>query len=93
MKHYRYNDILGFKAGERYCESCQYGNIWFTVKTDAVETDDGQHKQVRFVGVTDDGREIEYLITKGFEHYGPQIYDEPAYLSLADIRKILNTKE
>lgn len=93
MKRYRYNDILGFKAGERYCESCQYGNIWFTVKTDAVETDDGEYKKVRFVGVTDDGKEIEYLVTKGFEHYGPQIYDEPAYLSLADIQKILNTKE
>lgn len=25
------------------------------------------------------GEEIEYLVTEGFEHYGPKIYDYEAY--------------
>jgi hypothetical protein len=29
---------------------------------------------------TEDGREIEYLITEGHEHYGPQLSDYPAYV-------------
>lgn len=26
------------------------------------------------------GRETDYVLTKGFESYGPQIYSEPAYV-------------
>jgi len=29
------------------------------------------------------GNEVEYLITKGCEHYGPRIYTEPAYLGVS----------
>ena len=82
---YKFEDICKFQEGETYYE-CQswIGNLMFTLKNDPIIEGD----KVRFIGITEDGKEIEYLMTKGFEHYGPRIYDSPQYITIEEIRKI-----
>lgn len=33
-----------------------------------------------------DGEIIEYGVTKGLEHYGPNLYNYPAYMSIDELR-------
>ena len=55
---------------------CAYGHcIKFTVTEAAVKVND----QIRWKASSENITETEFLITEGFEHYGPRIYSEPAY--------------
>lgn len=60
--------------GDRLWESGQYGSVEFIVKEEPIH-EDGKWK---WVGITSNG-EGDYLITDGYEHYGPRIYKQPVY--------------
>ena len=40
------------------------------------------HENGQWVWIAEDdsGEKFDYLITDGYEHYGPQIYSEPQYI-------------
>ena len=82
-----YNELKEMKVGEVYYESSQYGNIKFTVKSAPVETyNEGlQRNQIRWVGAVEGSEDIHFLTTEGLEHYGPRIYDFPAYVGVKEI--------
>ena len=84
---YSFKEICKFERGQTYWESSQYGSIRFTVKDAPIVSNDGEHEQVRFKGVTDDGEEISFLVTEGLEHYGPSFYDFKAYVTSDEIRE------
>jgi len=44
--------------------------------------------KVIFVGECCNG-EVDFLLTKGYEHYGPKLSFEPEYLSRKELNKIL----
>ena len=83
---YSFDEILKFKEGERYCESGQYGSVWFTVVGEPEIFSFDQDEILLFFAETDGGDEIEYRITRGLEHYGPKIYDHEAYESIDQLR-------
>lgn len=87
---YSFDEICKFKAGESYWENSQYGSIRFTLKDDPVVTTKGEYTQVTFTAVDADGNEIEYLKTKGFDHYGPSISDMKEYYTWDEIQNELN---
>jgi hypothetical protein len=75
----RIDDPMELKLNDVFFE-CQYGiNLQMKVIKDP--TFDGDRWQWR--AVDSDGNEVDYLITKGLEHYGPRIYWQPAYRSFA----------
>lgn len=86
---YSFYEVCNFKTGEQYWENSQYGDIRFTVKYDPEVYNDGDFKQVTFVGVTAEGEEIDYLITKGLEHYGPSISDQKLYYTLEELQECI----
>lgn len=84
---YSFDEVCKFKKGESYWENCQGGCIRFTLKTDpVVNNDPAVGDQVSFIGVTAEGEEINYLLTKGLEHYGPRISDHKEYYTLEEIQ-------
>lgn len=56
---------------------CEYGeNLEMTV-VEEVAHENGQY---RWVAENKNGERFNYLITDGYEHYGPKIYSEPMYV-------------
>lgn len=77
-------DPRTLKIGDVFYE-CAYGHcIKFTVTEAAVKVND----QIRWKASSENITETEFLITEGFEHYGPRIYSEPAY---TQVKKPLDT--
>ena len=61
--------------GDRLWDSGQYGSVEFIVKDEPTHIDG----KWEWIAITNDG-EDSFLITDGFEHYGPRIYKKPVYL-------------
>lgn len=80
-----YNELKNMKIGEVYYESSQYSNIKFTVKTNPVEKISGDLTQLTWIGSVKDVEDIEFLTTKGLEHYGVKIYTFPAYIGVPEV--------
>lgn len=77
---YNFKQVKSFKIGERYWESGQYGSINFEVTSDPVVTTHSHGDRVEFMARdVNSGHEIRYILSEGYEHYGPQIYDMPMY--------------
>lgn len=71
-----FKEIVAFNVGEQYMECSSYGDISFEVMTKPKVIKSGKYTQVSFEAVSlDSGEPIDYLLTKGLEHYGPSIYD------------------
>lgn len=77
-----YEELKNMKIGEVYYESSQYANIKFTVKSKPIEKQNKDLTQLTWIGSVKDQEDIDYLITKGLEHYGPKIYKFPAYVGV-----------
>lgn len=70
-------DPTTLKVGDVFYE-CAYGNcVKFTVTSDAIVEND----QIKWKASSENITETDFLITKGYEHYGPKIYSSPAYIS------------
>lgn len=71
----RISDPMELKIGDIFYE-CEYGiNFPMTVTEEPVF----DSEQWKWKAVNELGYEVNYLITKGFEHYGPKIYSMPVY--------------
>jgi hypothetical protein len=66
------------EVGDVFYE-CQYGINLHMVVTEAVVF---QNNRWTWKAIADDGKAIDYLTTKGYEHYGPKLYSMPAYVWL-----------
>lgn len=68
------------KIGDVFYES-SYGSELEATVTEAVTTtvDKDSRTQYRWKAETSAGHEISYLITEGYEHYGPRITLTPMY--------------
>lgn len=80
------NEIRNLKIGEVIYE-CEAGmNIETRIIEQPTESEwpDGR-KQWRWRAVnTQNGKEIDYLMTEGLSHYGPRLYLAPQYGRFAD---------
>ena len=45
----------------------------------------GDLTQLTWIGSVKDGEDIEFLTTKGLEHYGVKIYTFPAYIGVPEV--------
>lgn len=63
------------KVGDVFYE-CEYGTNLRMVVTKPIIFENDQWK---WKAIDEDGKEVDYLITKGYEHYGPKLYSYPAY--------------
>lgn len=71
------------RKGDVFWESCQLGNVKGVVTTEPKLEND----VFTFTAdITRDGvnitHDVSYRITKGMEHYGPKLYQEPAYVNI-----------
>lgn len=74
-----YKELSEMTKGQVLYDEGRYDNLRITLIEDPTETVDGEFTQLRFQAITDDGEELRYLVTKGFEHYGPKLYTYQAY--------------
>ena len=72
------------KKGDLVYENASQQSVLFSVMNDPVTKDN----KVIFVGECCNG-EVDFLLTKGYEHYGPKLSFEPEYLSRKELNKIL----
>lgn len=71
----RIRDPMIMQVGTVFYE-CEYGmNMKLKVTTKPIFEND----QWTWTAVDHLGNEVHYLITKGYEHYGPKLYSAPAY--------------
>ena len=79
-----FEKIKEFKVGDIFYE-CDYGdNLKFEVLTCPEESNSGpdNRKQLSWRGKNlETNEEVSFLITEGLEHYGPKLYDQPAYMN------------
>lgn len=72
----RISDPTELKVGDVFYE-CHHGMNFRLVVTEVpIFRDD----KWQWKAVDSKGMETNFLITKGYEHYGPKIYRQPAYL-------------
>lgn len=69
------------KDGDVFYE-CEYGmsyqyKVVGDVQITMYEDTNTERHQWQWKGVSPDGREVDFLVTEGFEHYGPKLYSEP----------------
>lgn len=71
----RFKDAVGLKKGEEFVE-VGYGDIVaMVVETEPTVEQNGEHVQVKWEAKEHvSGRDVNYLMTEGLEHYGPKIY-------------------
>lgn len=87
---YGFKDVIDFKVGDVFYESDYCGTVKLQVSTlpsvEEVDIFDEKHRQVSFKAtMIEGGKEVEFLMTEGLEHYGPKLYDHPAYVNLKEI--------
>lgn len=58
------------EKGSVFFEHAYGEELQLTAKSTPTRNDDGQWE---WEAVTNDGRDVHYLITEGYEHYGPNI--------------------
>jgi hypothetical protein len=94
-----FDEVAALEVGSVVYE-CQYGlNVEVKVMTKPVIDETGEAKQVRFEGAcshNSDHGPTKFLLTKGFESYGPSLYAEPVYGTSEDgklVFKILGQGE
>jgi len=63
------------KLGDSFYESYYGVNAYMIVIKEPTHIDG----KWEWTAMNENGEEVEYLITDGYEHYGPSIYSEPAY--------------
>ncbi len=74
------SEITELEIGDVFYEAAYGQNIMMTVATKPVVSTGVEDRQVvDWTAINKDGRTTEYQITEGLEHYGPQIYRQPAY--------------
>lgn len=76
----RYNEIKNLKEGDIVYE-CSYGkNIEIIITSNPIETfnEKLEKNQISWTGIYGN-QHIDFLVTEGMEHYGPQLYHSPAY--------------
>lgn len=69
-------DLNVLEVGTVFYE-CEYGMNMKMIVTTKPKFEDGKWF---WKAKNSAGYEIDYLITEGYEHYGPSIYTEPAYV-------------
>ena len=84
MMRLSYNDMKSMKVGEIYYESSQYCNIKFIIIEKPTEIL-GEMTQLIFKGSVKGREDVNFLVTKGLEHYGLKIYKQPAYVGVQNI--------
>lgn len=84
MMRLSYNDMKSMKVGEVYYESSQYNNTKFILIEKPKEIV-GEMTQLVFKGSVEGREDVNFLVTKGLEHYGPKIYKQPAYVGVQNI--------
>ncbi len=75
MRRINMQDI---KCGQRFWECERGGNIEFEAMADATVTGDKTQVQARNVAT---GEPQAFMVKRGWEYYGPQLYDGPAYIT------------
>lgn len=78
--------LTDLKIGDVFYE-CKSGVNVEAKVTEAVTEHEGYEgrKEWRWTAVnTQNGEEIAYLITDGFSHYGPRLYNQPQYCRVKD---------
>lgn len=70
-------DPWSLNEGDIFHE-CGYGLNFEYVAANIVKTDE----TVRWQGLGRDNKITDFLVTKGFEHYGPKIYSSPQYVRI-----------
>lgn len=70
-------DPWSLNEGDVFYECSMGVNLKF-IADNVVKTD----QTVRWQGLGRDNEFTDFLVTKGFEHYGPKIYSEPAYVRI-----------
>ena len=77
-------DYKNLKIGDTFWECGYRTNVEYTVtdppKVDTVYFEDREVNQWAWKAISTDGNEIDFLITEGFEHYGPKLYYYQAYM-------------
>lgn len=63
-------------CGDRFWECERGGNVAFEAMADATITGDTVQVQGRNIQT---GQPQAFMVKRGWEHYGPQLYDGPAY--------------
>lgn len=84
MMRLSYNDMKSMKVGEIYYESSQYNNTKFILIEKPKEII-GETTQLIFKGSVKGREDVNFLVTKGLEHYGSKIYKQPAYVGVQNI--------
>ncbi|MDX1532584.1 MAG: hypothetical protein R3230_00035 [Nitrosopumilaceae archaeon] len=80
-----FDQVANLSVGDELYESGygQYAKV--IVKTKPIV----QNEKVTFVGEFD-GQETQYMMTKGFEHYGPNLSYQKEYYTLDEIQDFVN---
>lgn len=74
-----FDELCAVKSGDELYESCAYGTYKFKVISTSVSKDTVEFTGEIIEGCEPTGKTVDFLITKGLEHYGPSIYKYPAY--------------
>lgn len=69
---------IDLNVGDVFYECASGINFKMIVRTKP-EFDNGKWS---WTAIGSDGNIIDYLITEGFEHYGPKIYSQPQYVEI-----------
>lgn len=71
------------EVGDVFYE-CQYGiNLEFVVKTPIVKSKGFEDRDTYdWTAVSKKGTTTNFRLTKGLEHYGPRIYEQPQYATI-----------
>ena len=86
MATIRDTEIMSLAVGDIIYE-CEMGmNLEARVTTAPIEEEgfEGRKKWSWTAKNTQNGQEINYLITEGMSHYGPRLYREPQYCGFAN---------
>jgi len=71
------------KVGSTFYE-CQYGiNLKFTVTVEPYSIDG----KIQWEALSENDKPTNFMITVGYENYGPKIYSEPVY-TMKDFRTL-----
>jgi hypothetical protein len=90
MTSIRDEEIQHLAVGDIIYECEMFQNVEArVVELPSLAVDDDGRKQWRWKAVnTQNGQQIDYLLTEGLSHYGPRLYREPQYARLSDGKPI-----
>lgn len=82
MSKLNYDDMLALKIGTKLYEYAYGVEIISTVVGKPYVDYTGDNEFVHVPVVTEDGEEFEYGVNKKYQHYGPNVYNYEAYITL-----------